>query len=836
MSRLVILFSVVVSVGTIHAADAVHLDLYGDALPGGAVIRYGCSRLRHPTESAHLIFSKDGKRLISVGGEPKSYVVIWDADTGKALSRLDGNGFTSAEFGRNGLVYIAAAEPTCVAWDPFTGQAKPLAALAVNGESRVGRAICVSPDGQTIAVGCDKGLIVWLDAETGKERGRLERRDQPDIQTMDYIANGTTLAVRAGTCDVFLVDALQFRIKRSYQLAQDNYPPLCTMIATNRHGNWLAASTGNYYREKQQVRIFETDSDEMAPGFKPPTIVTIALQFSPDESSLFSLTADGKLFRWQIRDGKEQLIAELPEQAAAAAFQLDCKRLAIINSTGFIRLINVADGKVTLPESPTNAYVSASFSGDHEQTVVTRDVTGRIDLWDRASGKIKRSLTKLDSPVTSPDGKWVATWKPDRSGVTLLDLASGKEIWQSSAFEYGREMSFSPDSRFLATARYTPPSVDIWDVRSGLLRTTLLAPVRELEYAEPILSWSPDSRSLLAVEKERNNRQLICGFNGRQVTIAKETGAAAVWEIATGQVRWSKLITWMDDQSFVAAWYQNGSQLALVHNRILATYRIGNPAPLNELLIPADASAAAVSLDGNTRAIGFKDGSICLWESSGKIEHIGIGHAGAVTTLRFVSGTQLLSASTDGTAILWDIARMPKPANPPQRIVIRDLDRDWANLATAKGQDVLAIFDGMASKPDETVRLLRSHLKPATAADSKLVAYLITDLGNAKYEVRERAYRQLVQFGEQVEQALRESAAKPNNAEVKKRIDALLKAIAVPPPDPERIRQLRAVELLERTGTAEARELLNTLARGDSAARITKDAAAALKRLPLKSR
>jgi hypothetical protein len=47
----------------------------------------------------------------------------------------------------------------------------------------------------------------------------------------------------------------------------------------------------------------------------------------------------------------------------------------------------------------------------------------------------------------------------------------------------------------------------------------------------------------------------------------------------------------------------------------------------------------------------------------------------------------------------------------------------------------------------------------------------------------------------------------------------------------ELLRQLRAVELLESLGSAEARQVLETLAKGAPGARLTKEARAALDRL-----
>jgi hypothetical protein len=62
---------------------------------------------------------------------------------------------------------------------------------------------------------------------------------------------------------------------------------------------------------------------------------------------------------------------------------------------------------------------------------------------------------------------------------------------------------------------------------------------------------------------------------------------------------------------------------------------------------------------------------------------------------------------------------------------------------------------------------------------------------------------------------------------VKQRLDQALANVS----GPDRLRELRALEVLERLATPEAAALLDELARGPPAARLTRDAAAARDRL-----
>ena len=72
---------------------------------------------------------------------------------------------------------------------------------------------------------------------------------------------------------------------------------------------------------------------------------------------------------------------------------------------------------------------------------------------------------------------------------------------------------------------------------------------------------------------------------------------------------------------------------------------------------------------------------------------------------------------------------------------------------------------------------------------------------------------------------------KAESAEVRRRALAFLGRFDPPTPSPDRLRQLRAVELLEGIATPAARDVLSELAKGTADAPLTLEAAGALARL-----
>jgi hypothetical protein len=109
---------------------------------------------------------------------------------------------------------------------------------------------------------------------------------------------------------------------------------------------------------------------------------------------------------------------------------------------------------------------------------------------------------------------------------------------------------------------------------------------------------------------------------------------------------------------------------------------------------------------------------------------------------------------------------------------------------------------------------------------------LLANLDHEQYAVRQGATRELDRLGGVVEPALRRARTEGTSAEASARLGALLaKWDSYLVKDGETLRALRAVWVLERIGTPEAREILDALAHGAPGVRVTDEAEAALRRL-----
>jgi hypothetical protein len=184
--------------------------------------------------------------------------------------------------------------------------------------------------------------------------------------------------------------------------------------------------------------------------------------------------------------------------------------------------------------------------------------------------------------------------------------------------------------------------------------------------------------------------------------------------------------------------------------------------------------------------------------------------------------------------ITWDLpgpGQLQRP--PPRKLTAKELETAWADLA---GDDVLRGYKAaltLLAGPAESVPFLQQRLQPA-AVDAKRLANLLADLDSGRYEVRNKATRELEALGEAVEANLRQALAGPPPAEVHARLKQLLKKLEGPPLSRERLRMLRALRVLDHLGSPEALEALRALARHEPSPWLAQQAGAAADRLSLR--
>jgi hypothetical protein len=269
---------------------------------------------------------------------------------------------------------------------------------------------------------------------------------------------------------------------------------------------------------------------------------------------------------------------------------------------------------------------------------------------------------------------------------------------------------------------------------------------------------------------------------------------------------------------------------------ILATYKHRDETALWDFvsarcLVKLPLSRVAFSPDGRFAALGAAEISIYDMATFRKCHEF----KRAACSLAFSpDGKRLVTGGDDdNVAFVWDTSDLAKryPLKADGEINAKNLDEWWDDLSHPYPIPAYRAGWNLTAAGDKAVALLKAKLRPATAEDAARIPRLIRQLDDDEYETREKAMKELAALGLEARDALREAVGATESAEARRRMEDLLSVTTEEDTAGQVFRARRAVLVLERIGTPEAKTLLQTLAKGAADAPLTRDAQAALARL-----
>jgi hypothetical protein len=207
------------------------------------------------------------------------------------------------------------------------------------------------------------------------------------------------------------------------------------------------------------------------------------------------------------------------------------------------------------------------------------------------------------------------------------------------------------------------------------------------------------------------------------------------------------------------------------------------------------------------------------------------GHVGVINAFAFsADGKSLASASADTTALTWDLSAALSRPLPRRVLTDAEPNTRWDALAGDDARQAFSAMCDLAAAPAQAVALLDRRLRPAPALDPDAVNRLLTDLGDPAFGVRQKATAALLQLDERAVPAIDKVLSGKPALEVRIRLEKVHTALTGMVLTKEKLRSYRAIEVLERVGTPEARRLLRRLADGAPGALETTAAQNALRR------
>jgi RNA polymerase sigma factor (sigma-70 family) len=841
-----------------------------EPLPPGAIARFGTLRMRGC--AAPVAFSPNGRLIACAASDSRSRVILWDRATGQFVRSLEADARVSLRFSpddKKVLAYDGGNNQSV--WDVETGE------RLYTAEGRLG---VFTRDGKRlISLGLN-AQIYDVDATTGRRRSQRQLPDElptgpPPPPPFSSSAERRALSPD-GRAYVYHKTAREGKdsglvlrdLVKGAEIAALDFEGRCHGAAFSPDGKRLAAA-GN-----DEVRVWDAKTGEELAHWKQRS--DSAPVFSADGSRVAWSGFDnvlGVAYVWiaDVKDGKPKHVGLPTNSFSAPALSADGKIVALIDDGGALVLRDAQTGKDLAPiDGHTGRVWGAQFTPDGRH-IVTRD-RNRFLVWERAASKLLRRYPD-DLPEGErqlPDGTsatYVLT-AADSGTLRLRELVTGREVlkmegkdsWVGGVTE-PVSVSVDGSTAALVSKDY---NIRVYDLTTGKRRCTF-----DPEAAVWSVRLATDGRYLLVLCQDRKKGEefILDTRTGREVDAARlPRQAFAHTEMSDGRfiATGPYAFEWLKKQKLLgengkplpADWYMAGCTVyRSPGGRYVAVRGIvgkrgeidreGRPriwmweAATGKLLKYFDPPGrveehALFSADGRTFVTTALDGTAHLWEVATGQERATLrGHSGEVTALAFTpDGRGLVSGGADTQVLLWDITgRCPDgvwkeaPLSNERR---REL---WDELA---GQDAAKAYRAiweLTSDPAGTVEFLKEHIQKAEAADPERVAKLVEALNADAFALREKASAELARFGEATLPALRQALKDSSTAEQRERLEKLLGPLEKSELTGERLRQARAVEVLEHIATAEAKQLLEHWATGLAEARLTQEAKAVLQRM-----
>ena len=798
-----------------------HLDALGDPLPPGATMRLGTQRHRvqswpltwrdMPDGKSYLTYHRNGqdeeiRRIDAVAGRvveswpvPRYHRVVGFSPDCKRTLFVNDYIFFSGFPGRG--------QKSSQRWEFTLFDLEKRKAVWTNSEDLEEQKwkridlVQFSADARYVATrGQVQGALRMWDGVSGKELWHRDNNGQV-LEPVGFTDNGKAL-VACGNNDrnIYVIDRATGKDIRSFPTVGQREFQGCKMSPDG--GSVLFGHYG------PNIRIWDVASGKERPALEGHKNWAREMAFSRDGKVLVTAGNDSFALVRDWPSGKIHRKIELGRSGVNdMSISGDGKRLEVLFwGEEALNFYDLATGKA-IP-APIDAHqgnvYGVEFAPDGKLLSLGKDASVRT--WDLATGKsIRRIPVEMDLNsggfALSRDGKLIATSNNDTNSVCLYDRATFKQIKKQSVPRgLTSQLVFSPDGKWLAGADTRGGTIMAWEVATGRVVVKFQG---QVVYGTRC-TFSPDGKT-------------FAGY---------EHGRVRLWETAN----------WKELPSLTAY-----SPLGLAFSpdsRMLATagvegVRLFEFATMKERLhIPPkrDYPSGTMIFSPSGRWLAWlgNNSTIHVWDvQRGELASSFAGHDGAVTDIAFAPDESgLASSSSDSTILIWEL---PKPKVAVTEKADR-IETAWKDLM---GGDAKAAFQAIQilTKSPGTAKVLSKRLKLAPPIDHKRLESLIQDLGNAKFSEREQATRELEKIGERAGPALRQFASTTSSAEGRRRAEQILDRLNQPTHDSRRIAEIRSLELLERIGGNEAKQLLEDLSNGDPDAALTNDAKATLGRL-----
>ena len=663
-------------------------------------------------------FSSDGRRILLTGDAKANE--LRDAQTGTLIKSWPPKEISSAQFSPDGKTVLAVAfgKDAAQLWSAETGEVirsfEPIAGYASAPRQ------AFSPDGSLVVIKVDNfsGKAKIFDTRTGSEVGSFGAQAQawsdvafsPDnsraVTRYSFQRTAQLLDIRTGAVIASFDHEKQIASaafssdgRRLVTVSEDrvslrdsaNGAEIASVRSRGQDDNttssrqetvaWFspagdrllvafdAASTQLLdARTGSQIARLSGVARSISEQYQVNTIGYAQsigeTAFSPDERLVVTVDENRAAHIWNLANGR-RLSTLLDGGATTASFLPDGNR--ILTFAGTIGVWHEEPLTVEVFRSDAGALNSATLSRNRN-FLAAADADSTVRVWDankHVEVKVLRGhQAQVHSVAFSPDGELIVTASADRTARvwnsrdgTILHVLRGHESTVRSAF-------FSPDGKHIVTAS-DDKTVRLWDAVTGGSIKMFQGNDRAVYSAV----FSPDGRYILSaadgaltiwdVETGKSARTLRQRYDRNSNDRSDMASAESLGQIIRSQ----------EGVKRPFAYYSaDGTRIVGALSGAVELWNVASDLP-NWLIFDRNTTwSARFSPDGHYVVTAADDGAVRLWSekhwsgdgdgtiSDDPVVTLAINN-GRMNSVEFSSsGNEVVFASSDGSARIWNVA------------------------------------------------------------------------------------------------------------------------------------------------------------------------------------
>jgi WD40 repeat protein len=439
----------------------------------------------------------------------------------------------------------------------------------------------------------------------------------------------------------------------------------------------------------QRVKLWDTATGQPWATLEGHEGFVRGLAFSPDGRALASGGEDGLFLLWDISTRRARA-QDQDQRLGLVAFDPDGRSI-FVEKASSINRYEVDSGRRSTVWTTRKPGVRALAVAPDGKLLAAGHWDGTTDLWDVASQTVRTTLPAgkmrvMEGLAFSPDGHLLAAGGtiPVEGTVELDRILYLHQLTDTGAFtvasHHAREdfggLAFAPDGQTLAAGELTKGELFLWRP----FPAPAPAPISHAPEEAWCVAFSPDGK------------MVVSGGDNE-----KDKNCLRLWDAETGRPRWAipaheALVTrvaFSPDGAMIATGCFDGS------------VKLWDPSGREIAVLPGATGVVeslAFSPDGRLLAIADRKGGLQLWDVAARrwLRSLG-GHPHGVRAAVFhPNGLRLITAGeTDGTVRFWDVAtgRLEREDQEPHPIYSLAFSSDGRNLALGGKDGRVQLWD-----------------------------------------------------------------------------------------------------------------------------------------------